>query len=251
MNFDWSTLALQTVNFAVLAWLLHRFLYKPVLRLIDARRADVERQYADVVATNAKANVELQRIETERAGLATEREKALKEVAAQAERFAEERRAKAQQEANALLDGARQTIADERAQARSETRNAALDLGIEIARRLLSEVPTELRAEAWLEHIERHIAALSPAERDELRNSSASGAGLHVVTAARLPDQTKEEWCKRLHKALGDDVMATFDVDPALVAGAELHFPTAVLRFSWQSAVADMRAEINADDNPR
>ena len=32
----------------------------------------------------------------------------------------------------------------------------------------------------------------------------------------------------------------------ALVAGAELHFPNAVLRFSWQSALAAMRAEIEA-----
>jgi len=62
-----------------------------------------------------------------------------------------------------------------------------------------------------------------------------------------LPDKTRAEWCTRLRRALGDDLEATFDVDPALVAGAELHFPTAVLRFSWHSALADMRAEINAD----
>ena len=40
MHFDWWTLALQTINFAILAWLLHRFLYKRVLRVIDARRAE-------------------------------------------------------------------------------------------------------------------------------------------------------------------------------------------------------------------
>jgi len=35
MHFDWSTFALQTVNFAILVWLLHRFLYRPVLRLLE------------------------------------------------------------------------------------------------------------------------------------------------------------------------------------------------------------------------
>ena len=251
MTFDWSTLVLQTVNFAVLAWLLHRFLYKPVLRLIDERRADVDKQYAGATAAETKAKAELRHIEAERAGLAKEREQALKEAAAQAERFAEDRRAKARQEAATLIEAARQTIADERVQARAETRNAALDLGVEIAQRLLSEVPTELRAEAWLEHIERHLAGLSPVERGELRDGSASGGGLRVVTATNLPDPTKTEWCSRLRRALGDGVEATFDIDPALVAGAELHFPTTVLRFSWQSALADMRAEVNADDDAR
>ena len=251
MTFDWTTLILQTVNFAVLAWLLHRFLYKPVLRLIDERRVDVDKQYAGAVAAETKAKAELARIDALRAGLAKEREQAVKEASVQADRFAEERRTKAQQEANALIDGAHRTIADERARARAETRNAALDLGVEIARRLLAEVPTELRAEAWLEGIERHIAALPRAERDGLRDGSATGDGLRVVTATSLPDQTKVEWRTRLRHALGDHIEATFDVDPALVAGAELHFPTTVLRFSWQSALADMRAEIDADGNTR
>jgi len=47
MHFDWSTFALQTVNFAILVWLLHRFLYRPVLRLLDARRAEIDKQYAE------------------------------------------------------------------------------------------------------------------------------------------------------------------------------------------------------------
>ena len=47
MHVDWSTLALQTVNFAILVWLLHRFLYRPVLRLLDARRAEIDKQYAE------------------------------------------------------------------------------------------------------------------------------------------------------------------------------------------------------------
>jgi F-type H+-transporting ATPase subunit b len=41
MALDGWTIALQTVNFAILVWLLHRFLYRPVLRVIDARKAEV------------------------------------------------------------------------------------------------------------------------------------------------------------------------------------------------------------------
>ena len=38
MALDWSTLALEAVNFLILVWLLQRFLYRPVLAAIDRRR---------------------------------------------------------------------------------------------------------------------------------------------------------------------------------------------------------------------
>ncbi len=117
MHFDWWTFALQVVNFAVLVWLLHRFLYKPVLRMIDARQAAVAKQYADADATEAKAKADLATIAQERAKIAAEREAAFKSAAVQGERAAKERVARAEQEATALLGNARKTLATEREQA--------------------------------------------------------------------------------------------------------------------------------------
>ena len=77
MHFDWSTFALQTVNFAILVWLLHRFLYRPVLRLIDARRAEIDKQYADARGAETKAKDQLAAVAAERAGIAAERAAAL------------------------------------------------------------------------------------------------------------------------------------------------------------------------------
>ncbi len=73
MHFDWSTFALQTINFAILVWLLHRFLYQPVLRLVDARRAEIETQYEAAHAAEEAAATGLEAVEKERAGIAAER----------------------------------------------------------------------------------------------------------------------------------------------------------------------------------
>ena len=112
MHFDWWTLALQTVNFAVLVWLLHRFLYKPMLRMIDARKAAVQKQYDEAKVVEDKAKADLAKIEAERAGIAAEREAALKATAAQAQGAAEARRAQAEREAQALLEAARKSLSD-------------------------------------------------------------------------------------------------------------------------------------------
>ena len=254
MHFHWATFALQTVNFAVLVWLLHRFLYRPVLRLVDARQAAIEAQYAKARGAEADAATQRSAVAAERAGIAAERSAALQEAASQAEKAAAARQAQAERDAAALLDAARKAIADERATALAEARRAALDLGAGIATRLLAEVPAKLRAEAWIERVEQYLAALPDRERQALTRELADGALLTIVTAAALSPATAEEWRDRLRRAFGaggDNRLAIdFAVEPDLLAGAELHFPNALLRFSWRSALAGLRAEIEADARP-
>lgn len=247
MHFDWWTFALQLVNFAVLVWLLHRFLYRPVLRIIDARQAAVAKQYAEADATEAKAKADLAAIDQERAKIAAEREAAVKSAAVQGEQAAKERAARAEQEATALLGNARKTLAAEREKAFDAARRAALDLGTDMARRLLDAIPLGLRAEAWLEHIEAHLKGLTEQERKHL---AGRGDGPTVVTPFPLSEDTQHIWTSRLRTALGDSLAISFDVDPKLIAGAELHFPTAILRFSWQSTITALRAEIENHGQP-
>ena len=254
MHFDWWILALQTINFAILAWLLHRFLYKPVLRMIDARRAEVDKQYAEVSSAEAKAKQELAAIEAGRSSTAAEREAVIKAATAQAEEAAKARRAEAEREAAALLDGARKTLAMERDQALAEARKLAVDLGAGMARRVLAGVAgvlAKVRAEAWLGEIEQYLAALPKPEFEALRKQFADGAPLRVVTAWALPEKAAEAWRAALHKILGSQTSIKFDVNSHLIAGAELHFPSSILRFSWQSALEALSSEIDAHDNAR
>jgi F-type H+-transporting ATPase subunit b len=251
MHFDWSTFALQTVNFAILVWLLHRFLYRPVLRLIDARRAEIDKQYAEARSAEAKAQEQLAAVEAERAGIAAERAAALKEAAAQAEAAAAARRVQAERDATALLDGARKALAVEREHALAEARRAALDLGMELAGRLLAEIPMKLRADAWIERIEEYLTGLPKPEGDALVLQLSDSVHLTVVTASALSAETAQNWRQRLQRGLGDRAAIDFTVDAKLVAGAELHFPNTVVRFSWQSALAAMRTEIEAHGHAR
>jgi F-type H+-transporting ATPase subunit b len=246
MRFDWWTLGLQTVNFTILVWLLHHFLYKPVLRMIDARRAEIEKQYADAGAAGIRVKDELAAIVAQRAGITAERDATLEAARAQAEDLAKARHAQAEAEAASLLEGARKTLAMERGKAIVDTRTTALDLGTELASRLLSEVPVKLRTEAWLERIEDYFTALPKPEVDALLRQLDDGSALTVVTAAPLAPDIAEAWRARVRRSLSDGTAIAFDVDPDLIAGAELHFPSAVLRFSWKSALAAARSEVEA-----
>jgi len=246
MHFDWWTLALQTVNFAVLVWLLHRFLYRPVLRLMDARKAEVQHQYAEAKATEERANAQLAAVAAERAAIATEREAALKAAASQIEELKTASRGQSERDAQALLESGREKLAGERQQALADAQQLALGLGAQFAQQLLETVPMPLRAEAWFARIEQYLKELAPAERDALTRQLAPGDPLVVVTPAPLPSAVSDAWRERLRALLGNTITVDFEVRPELIAGAELRFPTEELRLSWESALGASRSEASA-----
>ncbi len=251
MHLDWWTIALQTINFAVLVFLLHRFLYKPVLRLIEGRKAEVERQYDNAKAAEDKAAAHLAALEADRAGIGAERETLLKSAAVAAEKAAEARRQLAEREAQVLIDGTRKALATEREQALEEARRAALDLGSDFARRLLAEVPAQFRAEAWMERIEKSLVELPNSELEALTSQLKDGGILTIATSSALSPTSADALRNRLGHLLGSGLTIDFQVNPELIGGAELHFPAAVLRCSWQSALATLRSEIESHASPR
>lgn len=251
MRIEWSTLVLQTVNFAVLVWLLHRFLYQPVLRMIDERRADIEKQFAEANQSLTQAKLQIASIEADRAGIASERTAVLKSATAEAEAAALARRAALDREATALLDSTRKTLANERTAVLAEARRTALDLGERIARKLLADVPIRLQPETWLERIVGSLTGLPKESLEDLTQQVAQTAGLKVVTASALSPEATEEWLARFQRTLGPALVVSFEVQENLIAGAELHFPHAILRFTWSSALETIRAQIDAHADAR
>jgi len=59
---DWPHLVAQIISFSIVCFLLHRFAYKPVLRMLEQRR----QQIAQGVVDREKIRVELEQAETER-----------------------------------------------------------------------------------------------------------------------------------------------------------------------------------------
>lgn len=251
MHLDWSTFALQLVNFAILVWLLQRFLYRPILRVIDARRAAIDRDHAEAERATRAAQQQLTALEGQRGGIVAERAAALERAQEEARQIVAVRRAQAEHDADQLLEEARKTTAREREQLLEEARRSAVDLAAEMARRVLAEVPESLRALGWLERIDGHLRALSATDRTELAGELAGGAALRVVTAWPLPTEAAEDWRGRLRQWLGSEVAIAFETEPQLIGGAELRFPHATLSFNVRGAIAALQEEVERSEPAR
>lgn len=250
MRIDWTTLALQLINFAILVWLLQRFLYRPVLRVIDARRQAGDKRYAEAQRMAEAAQRQLADIETQKAGVAADRAAALAEAREQARQLVEARRAQAERDAKALLEETRQTLAREREGLLAEARHIAVDLAGGMARRVLAEIPESLRMEGWLERIDRHLRSLPAAARAGLMGELTGESPLRVVSAWPLSSGTEERWRARLRETLGPDVAVAFETNARLIGGAQLCFPHSTLSFSVEGAVSALQEEVARHDEP-
>ena len=85
MRIDWWTLGLQTVNVLILIWILSRFLFRPVVAIIEQRQAAAAKLLGDAEAAKRQAVAAREAAEAESARIAAGRDNVLRQAAADAE----------------------------------------------------------------------------------------------------------------------------------------------------------------------
>ncbi len=178
MRIDWWTLGLQAVNFLVLVGLLWRFLYRPVARTIAHRKEETDKALAGVAPALARAEQMRQKYEAERAAWPAERERLLAEARAQIDAERKQRLDQAHKEADAFAVAARQKLGEERAATLAHLRGRTVELGLDVATRLLEEAASPAVAELLLGRLSERLAALPKSELSALRAQVANGTAL-------------------------------------------------------------------------
>ena len=220
MNLDWSTFLLEIINFLVLVWILKRFLYKPVLEVIERRKAGIAKTLSDAQGMRDEAAALKRQYEEKVAALEGEREQA--RVALQEELQAERER---------RLATLRQTVEEERKkhdvlearrlqeQVRA-TEQTAIDHGAQFAAHMLGriaspEVETRL-VELFLEELTRQPDERSQAIRRALQEA---GGPITVSSAYPLEAARRGAVTEALGKWLGQTVTCQFAEDRTQLAG--------------------------------
>jgi len=248
MNFSWWTFALQAANFLILIWLLRRFLFKPVSAIVARREEAIARGLSEADQEKHTA-LQLQReLETQRAAIETERQQALDQqrslVASERTRMLEEARA----EANEIRAQARKKNAEEQEAFAEELFSRTLELAARLAERLLRELALPSIEQPFLGRVLDYLDRMPAHERDTLISHLGTDSVL-VTTAHQLDAGGEEQWREQLAKRIGNSSTIAFHTDPALIAGAEITFPHAILRFSWRDSLAVAAKEIHRNEH--
>lgn len=245
MRIDWWTLGLQTVNLLVLLWILGRYLFRPMAKIVAERQAASARLLDDAAAARAKAQEATQSAQAERDAAAAARAGLIDA----AHKDAEAQRA-------TLLEAARQEAAKQRAEAqaaiermRGEERaridHRASALATDIAARLLEGPAADLPVSAFLGGLEQALAALPETTRTAIR---AADAPLALTSARALGADDLAAARAAIARALGSEVALAATVDPSLIAGLRLTTDTAVIDANLRADLDRVLAGLNGHD---
>jgi F-type H+-transporting ATPase subunit b len=220
MNLDWSTFLLEIINFLVLVWILKRFLYKPVLDVIERRKAGITKTLSDAQVMRDEAELLKRKYEERLVALEREGEQArvALDEGLQAER---ERR----------LAVLRQAVEEERKkhdvlevrrlreQARA-TEQAAVDHGAQFAARLLGRIASPEVEARLVDLFLEELARQSDERRQAVRQAFQEvGGPITVSSAYPLEAARRTAVTEALGKWLGQTVACQFAEDRAQLAG--------------------------------
>lgn len=224
MQIDWWTLAIQTINFLVVVWLLSRFLYRPVRRMIETREAS-DRAAAEDARRKAE---EADKLRGEYERRLSEFEEQMRrretELHTTMQREQDDMLTAAREQAEALLVDARSKIETERKRALSELHEDIVALARDLAARSLSGASADPVTCLKAELARQDADGLSTMKQD-----LAAGGRVTVITASNLTEQMRGELQTALAETFGDGVSVFFETDAELLGGVVLRLPHGLL----------------------
>lgn len=239
MEFDWVTVVLEVLNFLVLVWLLKRFFYRPVLAVIEKRKADSEKIIKDAETRRREAEALKHEYELRLADAGKERELAMAKLD---EEIAKERMRRLNAvEAEVASDRQRRQMLATREmnERKSALEREAVAIAARFATHFLDRVAgPELEAklvdlalyELGAESPEK-FAPLSAALREP-------GVSMKVITAYPLDMARRAAFAAVLGKLAGRALEPAFSEDAALKSGF------CIMVGSWE-LMANLRDELN------
>lgn len=237
MPFDWVTVVAQIINFLILVWLMKRFLYQPILHVIDEREKRVaaaiadadekDKQAKELQATFQQKNDEFdeQRAEMKKSAddeVAGERQKMLDAVRTEAEELRKQRRQQLQQE------GERQNVAiKERIQQEVLT----------ISREVLQDLAAVSLDEQILQLFLQRLRTMPASDKDEWRSrlqQEKAEPTAQFRSSWELSAQQKQALQDALKEEFALDIDINFILAAKLVGGVE--FVAQGYKMTWNIA---------------
>jgi len=223
MLIDWFTVGAQTLNFLILVWLMQRYLYRPILRAIDAREARIAKELAD--ADLKKADAQKERDEFQRKNEELDRRRV---------GLVEQMTSEVESERARLLDEARKAVDAVSAQRmealRMDARNLSQAIGqraqqevFAIIRKVLADLAGTTLEERMADVFVRQLRALSEPEKEALKTAFQEPSGSAVVHSAfDLPMAQRVTLESAIRDLIGEARPLRFETVPTLLSGLEL-----------------------------
>jgi F-type H+-transporting ATPase subunit b len=223
MLIDWFTVAAQVVNFLILVWLLKRFLYKPILRALDAREQQIALTLADADAKKAEAQQERDEFQHKNEAFDQQRTALLSQATDEAKAERERLLDQARQDANALRVERQEALKREQQHLNAEIARRTREEVFAIARKTLADLAGISLEARMSEVFARRLQALDHETKDVFVAAvKTSSEPVLVRSAFELSAEQRAAIQTALNATLSAEIPIRFESVPEVIGGIEL-----------------------------
>lgn len=238
LGINLGTLILQILSFIIVFVVLRRWVYGPIVRVLEQRRENIAKGVEDArVAAEARSNAEKEaaQILSEAQAKAAQ---VVREASERAEAAGREIRAESEAEAAKARDIALADVDMERERILGEVRSQVAALAIAASQKLIGESLDEKRQHVL---INEFFSGVKAGKVSVLEGVSVSGASAEVTSALPLTAEEKEVVKNDILSKVGSQATIAFRVDPAILGGLTIRVGGKVLDASVAGQLESLR----------
>lgn len=219
-------LLVQILNFAILFLVLRKWVFTPIIELLERRRQTVADGLEDArVAAEARANAEKE-AEGVLAKAQQEASDIVKAATVRAEETTKDIKEAAEKEASHIREEAKLEAEQAKTQALGELRGQVAALAIAAAQKVIGEALDEKRQHTL---IEEFFSGVKKGKVVLLEGETPEGTAAEVTSALPLTKIEQDSIRKEVLVKVGEDTEVGFRVDPKILGGIVIRVGDKVL----------------------
>lgn len=248
MQIDWLTVAAQIVNFLVLVWLLHRFLYAPVTRAMARREQRIAQRLQAADRKREEAEEEARAYRKQQEDFDQRREAMLSEARSEAEAERKALQQAAREEVGNRKQEWLKQIENQRAEFLRDIRQRTTEHFYELARRALDELADKQLEEQIAQIFTGKLEALDEDTRRKLAEGGRkSGNVITVLSRFEMPAKEKHRITKTIHDRILEGAEVAYEQSPGISCGLELKAGGQTVSWSFDSYFDSLESRIEKE----
>jgi len=248
MQIDWITVAAQIVNFLVLVWLLHRFLYGPIIRAMDRREQRIAERLQEAGRKREEAEGEARAYREMQSALDAERDRLM--TAAREEALKEKKvlQQAAQKDVEQQKQAWFKQVETQRTEFLQDLREHTTKHFYDLARRALADLADTKLEEQMVQAFIDRMGKLDRATRKKIAGE-CERFGNRIVVRCRfdLDPADKSRLTRAIHEQIVDGAEVDYEEGAATGTGIELKAGGQTVSWNLDSYLDDLERQTGGD----
>ncbi|MGF1498043.1 MAG: hypothetical protein ACFB8W_14650 [Elainellaceae cyanobacterium] len=216
---DWFTVVAQIINFLVLVYLLWRFLYKPITRVMDERQHRMAARWQEARDKQKQAEQEAAKYRHQQQELEERRSRLMEQAKDQADAKRRELIQQARQEVDELREQWRASLQRRQAGFLANLRQQVADRTTDLTRRILQDVVNASLEQQAIRVFKERLQQLDDGDRETMGQAIRAAQEPVVIRSGfPIPQEARQPLIQEVQQQLADGRELVILPDPELEA---------------------------------